>query len=311
MASRSKPSVISKGTIHIGHLEREIKHDVATYRQYKAEDEMKKRAIHVSKDYDEFRNFVSASQLKPTSGREVSSLFSGASGSLASGSSARSRKIQGGQVIGGLGDIIQRRKDTPNLSISMKTRTGNIRSPSIGNAKSYSKAKAGTHTTKTSRAAHDFLREWKQHCITAKDTLSFLTRIHNKNESCQQNQLILQPDVTCKEYFSTDIDSEIVGDVVEALHLLMRMTKSDDSPTVANINSSAGDFLEGSGMPLLVSSDSNSISFIQDWLKALQSCDRFDLSISFLMPDQQLKLKELRNFLKSSDGYGGKADHFN
>eukprot|EP00580_Thalassiosira_gravida_P017164 CAMPEP_0201658994 /NCGR_PEP_ID=MMETSP0494-20130426/1850_1 /ASSEMBLY_ACC=CAM_ASM_000839 /TAXON_ID=420259 /ORGANISM="Thalassiosira gravida, Strain GMp14c1" /LENGTH=48 /DNA_ID= /DNA_START= /DNA_END= /DNA_ORIENTATION= len=48
MASISK-SAISKRTIDISHLEREIKQDVASYRQYKAEDGMKKRAIHASK----------------------------------------------------------------------------------------------------------------------------------------------------------------------------------------------------------------------------------------------------------------------
>ena len=32
----------------MSHLEREIQADVATYRQYKAEDGMKKRAIHTS-----------------------------------------------------------------------------------------------------------------------------------------------------------------------------------------------------------------------------------------------------------------------
>lgn len=48
MSSKSK-SAINGRSIDISRLEREIQADVATYRQYKAEDGMKKRAIHTSK----------------------------------------------------------------------------------------------------------------------------------------------------------------------------------------------------------------------------------------------------------------------
>jgi hypothetical protein len=48
MPTRSK-SVIDGKTVDISHLAREIQADVAKYRQYKAEDGMKKRAIHASK----------------------------------------------------------------------------------------------------------------------------------------------------------------------------------------------------------------------------------------------------------------------
>jgi len=48
MPTRSK-SVINGTTVDISHLAREIQADVAKYRQYKAEDGMKKRAIHASK----------------------------------------------------------------------------------------------------------------------------------------------------------------------------------------------------------------------------------------------------------------------
>jgi hypothetical protein len=48
MPTRSK-SVINGTTVDISHLAREIQADVAKYRQYKAEDGMKKRAIHACK----------------------------------------------------------------------------------------------------------------------------------------------------------------------------------------------------------------------------------------------------------------------
>jgi hypothetical protein len=47
--SSKRLSAINGKTLDINHLEREIQADVATYRQFKAEDGMKKRAIHTSK----------------------------------------------------------------------------------------------------------------------------------------------------------------------------------------------------------------------------------------------------------------------
>mmetsp|Transcript_1028 Transcript_1028/g.2279 ORF Transcript_1028/g.2279 Transcript_1028/m.2279 type:complete len:321 (+) Transcript_1028:137-1099(+) len=306
MASISK-SAISKRTIDISHLEREIKQDVASYRQYKAEDGMKKRAIHASKDYDEFRNFVSVSQLKPTSGRDVSNLFTGASGLLATGS--RSKQIQRGHAtIGGFDDIIQRRKDSSATTSStpIARLDGNLQSLSIGElSTSKSKAESGTRAKKSSREVHDFLREWKQCCTTAKDTLSFLARIKDIDGSFQ-NQLVLQPAVTCTEYFSTDIDSDVVGNIVEALHLLCMKTDGD-SLAIATANGSAGDWRDASGVPHLLSSRYNLLSFTHSWLKNLPSCGRFELSVSFLMPHQQQKLKEVCNFLKKSNGDEGKS----
>jgi hypothetical protein len=48
MPARSK-SAINGTTVDISKLAREIQADVAKYRQHKAEDGMKKRAIHSSK----------------------------------------------------------------------------------------------------------------------------------------------------------------------------------------------------------------------------------------------------------------------
>lgn len=44
----SKKSAINGGVVDVGYLQREIQADLATYRQNKAQDGMKKRAIHTS-----------------------------------------------------------------------------------------------------------------------------------------------------------------------------------------------------------------------------------------------------------------------
>lgn len=50
MSSARNKSVFNpdRKTINVGHLEREITRDVASYHKYRAEDGMKKRAVHTS-----------------------------------------------------------------------------------------------------------------------------------------------------------------------------------------------------------------------------------------------------------------------
>ena len=48
VSKSSKKSAINGGVVDINHLEQEIQADLASYRQHKAQDGMKKRAIHTS-----------------------------------------------------------------------------------------------------------------------------------------------------------------------------------------------------------------------------------------------------------------------
>jgi len=140
------------------------------------------------------------------------------------------------------------------------------------------KLKSKSNSVKSSREAHDFLREWKQCCTSAEATLSFLARLKNADGTSFQNQLLLQPDVICDKYFSADIDSDILGGIVEALHLLSNRKNNIES----------------------LSLETSRLAFIRGWIKALPTCGRFELSISFLMQNQRLKLKEICNFLEDS-----------
>ena len=257
--------------------------------------------------------------MKPTSGREVSNLFNGAAtGSISSSSRSKNEGDNTSTTIGGFDDIIQRRKEdafsnASSTSKSIKNLDKNLQSLLLGNVATTSKSNAANNQiAKTSRAAHDFLKEWKRHCTTAKDTLAFLT-MRDGSTNDDNTELLLQPDVICKEYFSTDIDSEILGDVVEALHLLVNMKETvhlssadsgddDEYCTLSNINNAGTDksCIDASAMTdLFSSSQKDAISFVHNWLKALASCGRFELSVSFLMPDEQTKLKEICNFLKT------------
>jgi len=225
----------------------------------------------------------------------VSNLFSGASGSIGSSVNKSSNAITNASI-GGFDDIVQRRKD--NSSIAKLD--DNLQSLLLGKKKTTT-----IDSTKDKRIANTskdiFLKEWKRHCTSAHDTLIFLSRQRDKNadNTNDNNKFILQPNEICKEYFSVDIDSEIIGDVVEALYLLVTMTNETTSlPTNSDEGSSSCNALAMTG---LFSSQHDTTSFIRNWLNALTSCGRFELSVSFLMPDEQTRLKKIVNFLKESN----------
>eukprot|EP00816_Leptocylindrus_hargravesii_P013737 CAMPEP_0196804696 /NCGR_PEP_ID=MMETSP1362-20130617/4368_1 /TAXON_ID=163516 /ORGANISM="Leptocylindrus danicus, Strain CCMP1856" /LENGTH=204 /DNA_ID=CAMNT_0042177165 /DNA_START=51 /DNA_END=662 /DNA_ORIENTATION=+ len=75
MASSSSLIIDGDGNLDVDLLSREIAGDLSFDTKYKNEDSMKKRAIHSSKDYDEFRAFVACSHLKPLKGNEMSQLL--------------------------------------------------------------------------------------------------------------------------------------------------------------------------------------------------------------------------------------------
>lgn len=249
------------------------------------------------------------SNLNPTSNQEVSNLFSGASGSIGSSVNKNSNAVaKGNASIGGYDDIVQRRKD--NSSIAKLD--NNLRSLLLGKKKT--STTTTINSTKDKRIAKtskdNFLKEWKRHCTSAHDTLIFLSRQRgdsDSNTNDNNNNFILQPNEICKEYFSIDIDSEIIGDVVEALYLLVTMTNettslpsnSDEAIcSASNVEADVSSNCNELAMTGLFSSQLDNISFIRNWLNALTSCGRFELNVSFLMPDEQMKLKKIVNFLK-------------
>jgi hypothetical protein len=298
MPVRSK-SAINGTTVDVNQLAREIQADVANYRQYKAEDSMKKRAIHTVKNYGEFRNFVSVSQLKPI----------GSTTSLTVDSIDENRGSD--NSLGGLGDIVRMRKDASTLSkSSVATVDKHLESISLGMTSSNcanGKASLITntfgkspmpHTVKSSRSLVDFLREWKRQCTTANATLSFLTRIDSNR------QLVLQPDMICKDYFSFEIDSDMLADVIEALYLLIdgSVKEAGETPSATSEDDSGIDSCHNPIKNVkILTSDIDTLHFTYSWLKALSSCGRFDLSLAFLEPAHRTKLNDVCNFIKKSN----------
>jgi hypothetical protein len=260
------------GTINTSRLEREIREDLALHRKHAAEDVMKKKAIHTSADYDEFKNFVSCAELKPTTSRDVSSLFTGGFGSKSRQGNAAC--LDGGRmqsVIGGYGESIQQRK---------------VAEEGVSSTAKRVLQENNTIPKKTSREAYAFLRGWKQECTSPERTLLFLTRIRPSSDTAEGIELALPAADICREYFSTDIDSEILGDTIEGLHLLSL------SDQVSPCMKQCIDNIESAG--------SNVVDFVQTWLKSLVGCGRIGLSLSFLSTVQSRQWKDVVAFVQSS-----------
>ncbi len=72
---QSSKLILPNGKLNTTILENEIQNDISNHNKYYAEDEMKKRAVHISQDYNEFSNFVKCSQLKAVDSQEMKQLF--------------------------------------------------------------------------------------------------------------------------------------------------------------------------------------------------------------------------------------------
>ena len=291
-STMAKSVINADGSVDISRLEHEIREDLSLYRKHNAEDGMKKKAIHTSVDYDEFKNFVSAAELKPTTSRDVSSLFTGTVGSVSRGSNSAwlGKDVKQGDI----GGYVQRRKDSANET--KKVHGSNAKSniealslPTVGssiNAQT-TERRSSKPSNKSSREAYDFLLEWKQQCKSPKQTISFLTRTKAASDAVTKKEFIYDAAEICNTYFSTDIDSEILGDIVDGLHLLMqseRISRSDQLCYLDNIKSTGSSILE----------------FIDSWLKSIAGCGRFGLSVSFLSSEQSRKLGEIVRTVKIS-----------
>lgn len=249
-------------------LEQQVREDMAIYSKSRAEDEMKKRALHACKDYTEFQNLVSVSQLKPISSDDVSSLFNGSSGLSPT---FRNRTVHGAadsqSGIGCLDGYIDEKKKGANGENKKKTVDVEMTAKIIGSS------------TKSSRDTYNFLAQWRRKCSSsARDTLLFLAQMKE------------EPEKTCRQYFSTDVDSDVVGDIVGALHLFMCIAVDKSKCNDDLVAESITDLLE---VP-------KSTKFISSWLKAMTGCGRFDLAISFLTAKEELQLKEIVEFVKNS-----------
>ena len=274
-------AILPDGRINTALLQREIANELAADARFSAEDVMKKRAVHISKDYDEFKNFVAASELKPVSSSEMGQLF------------VQGRQGQGSTAMY-TGNGMTRRSVVPNI-IASNTRTErdsaflyNLALPlefeniSIEKKNKNQKKACKAKCPAVPKKATDLEREWKRCCKTPISTLNYLllpsdSTSSSVTEEVSEMQSIIPSDLRLRpervaELCKIEINANLMEDILEALgHYASRLTLifKDNDATIRNKS-------------VLETPSAAPWNFIYKWMLSLTKSGRFDLNLDFL-----------------------------
>jgi hypothetical protein len=297
-------AILPDGRINVSKLEREIANELANDSRFIAEDGMKKRAVHMSHDYNEFRNFVAASQLKPVQSSEMGQLFVQQQSTRSSNCAVSKSRSRIGP------NKVCREKDNQIIH--------DFDLPSKFDRMSIHKKKNGhglktLDTTKHSapRNAMELEREWRKWCKTPVSTLKYLllpsgslpakmsveelTVEEEKHIPVVPTDLRLSPE-TVARFCRVEMDSSMMEAVLEALHYYMSLILCKD---LGNSKGSTDD---------IIHSTSGSISiapwnFIYMWIMSITKCGRFDLNVDFFEAKHNNFISStLKNLEKLVDG---------
>lgn len=270
-APKSAPSAIrSDGTLNVNFLERDIVNDVASHGQYRAEDSMKKRAVHSSANYDEFKAFVKCSQLNPVSRSEISQLFHphvpavATSNKNTTGNGATTRRSYANSSIP-ISDpykssIYQPSSSSSNIRAEATDTTTPLHSTN-------EKKNDINNISHPPQNAMEFERKWNTAYGTIPEKAQFLLSE-------------IPPKHLSKLYSKLEMNSIILGEIIECLHF-----------KVSNLNNSTT--TEGS------TSNSSSSKEIYNWMKMCSRCNRFTINAILLTTVQKDMVKFIiDDFLK-------------
>mmetsp|Transcript_22478 Transcript_22478/g.66635 ORF Transcript_22478/g.66635 Transcript_22478/m.66635 type:complete len:316 (-) Transcript_22478:428-1375(-) len=233
ISSSSRPgAILPDGRLNASLLRREIADGVRNDARCRAENDMKKRAIHASKDYDEFRKFVSASQLKPVGRKDVADLFSGAGGRGGSGGgigtnrAPRNKSFRNGSSngnVGSAGSAVAREVGKASGRRRRRTEKEGRKadaSKSAGGGKNAAKTDPGcrsrrpttsssTPSSSSSSSRASFEREWRRNeCSASPSAALKLLRS-------------LIPEDAPSTLFRVEIDADVLGGAIGALGYLV------------------------------------------------------------------------------------------
>jgi len=288
-------AINSDGTLNTALIRNKIGEDFAADARYLAEDGMKKRAVHMSKDYDEFKNFVACSQLKAVPHSEMNQLFVG--GNAPQVINEGSRNLNKACPSDKTDSAFEGCADLLKLSTKSRERTHEKRKPKkTGGASSILKKEM-----KIPRSPMELQREWKIYCCSPEATIHYLLATEaptlSDHESrnccldiCVPTALRIIPEELCRTIFRVEIDPFIFEDIIMALHHLSSkgtiLTSNEDKNTVVKTD------------PVLLW---NLQYFVYRWMLALTECGRFSLTVEFLSPHQKSCLSEIFEWLKRED----------
>ena len=329
---KSNSAILTNGRINISLIEREIANELSNHSLSMAQDKMKKKAVHSSKDYSEFKDFVAASQLKPVSSSDMGQLFqqrqkmSGIGSVSGSGSQSGSGGRRFNQVCSGEDlkslydfDFSLRSKKSSGSSLNTNTNTNT-------NANTKQKGKITTTTTMKKEKkkkqcsslaptnAMELEREWRKLklCKSPSSTLRYLllpaNANANANASTTETPMVLIPKklrltpesaaALCK----IEMESSMMGDILQALDYFISV--STKPSTICTVPAS------GSGSASVKSTETENETetepwnFVYRWMKSLTKCGRFDLNVEFFEHHQKIIIASIFKYLEECINIG-------
>lgn len=246
-SNKYSSAILPNGKVNVSLIQREIAQDLSADARYHAEDCMKKRAIHMSKDYDEFKSFVSCSQLKPVPSHEMGQLFVARRTENQQHHRARSGRVNPSCT-----------RTAPSVISSM------VSSPFTTDGSS----RVGETSREIPTNVAQLEREWKRYCGSPADTLSYITMPvsailcpSSVLDSGFTERLRISPEQISQSLCRVEMDATVFGDILEALDCLL-------SAEFDNIRDEAR-------------------SFTHRWMLALPHSGRFRINVAFLSKKQR------------------------
>lgn len=297
-------AILPNGKVNVSLIEREIAQDLSADARYHAEDGMKKRAIHMSKDYDEFKNFVACSQLKPVPSHDMGQLFvARRTKNHHQCTNKVSSPIASLPLLGG-------NHNSSTHTHGQKSRTDDMPDPPETQPK-----RGDVPPTN----AMELEREWKLCCVSARDTLGYLTTPNSalvmfcplsNDESIRTldygfaERLRIEPEKVSQSLCRVEMDATIFGDILEALHYLLcsLASKSGRHVETDRIDSEKDEKLTRNEMAAQTSFVRNKARFFTHrWMVALTQSGRFSLNVAFLNRKQKEYVNSIFEHLQKKE----------
>jgi len=281
--SKTLSAINNDGQLNVLVIQQEIARDIAMDNQYHAEDDMKKKAIHMSKNYDEFKSFVACSNLQPVQRNEMSQLFMPREYNNSLMKQTRPNKLSNS-----FSELDQATKKLLNgLRISSNENQDASIIPIVSAARN--RTNSITNSLSLTNVPSTFLeleKQWRYYCTSVESTLQYIllstdvTENHDDNNSMVKYPLFIPtslrlcPEYVCCKLCKMEMSSEMFGDLIAALfHLLKDSTTYEiETSTVVEKNHE------------IIQS---CILFAYKWIKCLPKSGGFDLNIAFLNQKQK------------------------
>ncbi len=288
-------AILPDGRINLSRIEREISNGMTEEDRFSAEDSMKKRAVHMSRDYDEFKNFVSASQLKPVQSSEMGELF--VQRQLSNFYSTK--------------PCSKRRGPNKVCKEKKKNFLRDFHDPSKFGAISITDSKRNQQSLKAKqstvpRNASELEREWRKWCKSPSSTLEYLflpfdfsgnvstedlTSEEVKESHSVPIDLRLSPESVAR-LCTIEMDLYIMESVLEALHYYITVLLGTDHDSTKE--SATRDIQNVEGIQTCVVT----WEFVYRWMMSFTKCGRFDLNVDFMEAKHKNLISSILGHLK-------------